>query len=84
MISYRIVERVDTHVYKLNTFSRIYLIFHVSLLKPRENNSLSSQYAHYIKNLAIKINDYNKYKIKSILEYRRREREFQYNVKWLD
>ena len=31
---------------------------------------------YYIKNLSIKINNYNEYKIKSILEYRRRKKKF--------
>ena len=69
IISYRIVERVDTHVYKLNIFSRIHLVFYVSLLRSRDNNSLLSQHVYYIKNFFIKINNYNKYEIESILEY---------------
>ena len=76
MISYRIVERVDTYAYKLDTPSGIYLVFHVSLLRPRDNNLLSSQYVYYIENSSIKIDNHNEYEIKSILVYRRRGKEY--------
>ena len=76
MISYRIVERIDTHVYKLNTLSKVYLIFYINLLRSRDNNSLLSQHVYYIKNLSIKINNYNEYKVELILRYRRREKKY--------
>ena len=75
-ILYRIVERVDTHVYKLDTPLEIHLVFHISLLRSRDNNSLLSQHVYYIENLSIKVNNYNQYEVELILEYRRLEKRY--------
>ena len=81
---YRVIERVGTHGYKLDTPPGVHPVFHISLLKRRSDDPLPSQPVHHTENPPIKVDGQDVYKVESILGHRRRGKGFQYNVKWLD
>ena len=73
---YRVIERVGTYAYKLDTPPGVHPVFHVSLLKRRSDDPLPSQRIHHTENPPIKVDGQDEYEVESILGHRRREKGF--------
>ena len=65
--SYKVIEHIGTYTYYLDTPSRIYNIFYISLLQSQSANLLPLQVVNKTQPLVIKINSNNKQEIKAVL-----------------
>ena len=79
------LEYIDLHIYKLNTFSEIDNIFYIWLLRSIADNSFLSQcHADWQSSVLIINNDGKEYKIKAILnEYIVNYSQNHYHEYWI-
>ena len=83
---FKILKKIDSHAYCLNTFFKIHNVFHIWLLCLIVMNSLSSQCLSDLVLINIKIDDKKKFEVEDIVNKRKIDcnsnKKFQYKIKW--
>ena len=85
---FKVLKRIDSHTYCLDTSSEIHNVFHIWLLHSVVMNSLSSQHLSDSVLISIKIDDEKKFEVEDIVDERKinhdSNKKLQYKIKWTE